>query len=783
METIGGDEVAALSAVDPFSRSAPREGAPRDAFDRLIAAMPNAVYYKADDGAYLSCNPSFARLIGRAEDEILGRTDFDLFPPRTAARLFRMDSELLKGKGRHVAEIRLPGADGSDLFLLSDRAVLRDDAGRPSGIVGTLSDVTDARRDERERSAALVMAAAAEMAIQTIEGMIDPVIILNAGGRVERINRGYAELFGLARPVIGKDLTAVFLDQTPASVRALLKRCGAQGRIRDVEARVADAEGAVRPVLANISILRDSQRAVDGFVVAIRDVSSLVEATTKLRENERTLDALLDASEDAVFLIDAAGTVKAANRAFARRCGHTEESIVGLAVADLPEADAFGPASEFVSGIVASGRPSRAERERGDKVFFNSGFPIFGSDGAVRDVAVFSYDITERKQAERLQRALYSISEAAYFAHDMRNLFRIVHRIVARLVPAQDFFIALIDPASGRLECPYAVFPEGEAGDAAARAAVLADGLVDYLLAAGKALLLGPDDVVEVLRIMGREPSGNLPREWLGVPLKNGEGRAIGALVARRRGGPEGDGETAGFGEAGRKIFNFVSSQVAMAIERKRNEEELRAKNARLKSLTEGTILALVKAVEIRDPYTAGHQQRVARLAEAIARDLGLGDESAEATRMAALLHDVGKISIPLELLSKPGKLSELEFHLIRQHPVVSYDILRSIDFAQPVAQFALEHHEKVDGSGYPAGLRGEAIHLESRIICVADVVDAMVSHRPYRPSLGLATALAEIEAQAGKLYDADVARSCLDLFRSGRFAFEAEASSSSSIR
>ena len=260
-----------------------------------------------------------------------------------------------------------------------------------------------------------------------------------------------------------------------------------------------------------------------------------------------------------------------------------------------------------------------------------------------------------------------------------------------------------------------------------------------------------------------------LPQQWLGVPLMNGDGQKIGALVTLRYQNDQ------IYEEGDRKILNFVSSQIAMAIERRLNEDELRTKNEQLQLLTEGIILALVRSVEIRDPYTAGHQQRVSLLASEIGRKLGLREDRIRAVRIAALLHDVGKISVPTELLSKPGKLSEIEMSLIRQHPVESFNILRNIRFPYPIAQYVLEHHEKYNGSGYPAGLKSDAISLESRIICVADVVDAIASHRPYRPSRGIEQALLEIKEYSGVLYDPEVVAACLSLFQEGFTFAEAE--------
>jgi HD-GYP domain-containing protein (c-di-GMP phosphodiesterase class II) len=168
----------------------------------------------------------------------------------------------------------------------------------------------------------------------------------------------------------------------------------------------------------------------------------------------------------------------------------------------------------------------------------------------------------------------------------------------------------------------------------------------------------------------------------------------------------------------------------------------------------------------MRDPYTAGHERRVAEIAVAIGRDFGFDDRRLEGLRVAGYLHDVGKMTIPSEILSKPGKLSAIEFQLIQGHARASYDVLKDVEFPWPVAQVALQHHERIDGSGYPQGLKGEAIMLEARIMAVADVVEAMSSHRPYRPGLGIAKALAEIERGRGTAYDIQAADACLRLFR-----------------
>jgi len=735
----------------------------------MLDFIPAPAYVKNREGLYIRCNQSFVTLLGRTMDEIVGKTDYDLFPRAVADKLLRLDSELLQRGGFQQADIKLVTAEGTLIWTRLQRQVQNLEESDGPCISAVVIDFTEEMRQEQRRSETLVTAAAAEMAIQTIEGMLDPVIILNEQGLVERVNKGYIDAVGPAKDIIGTNVASLFQDIDEKKLAQLLLRCTEEGRIRNLEARLMAHQGKVLPVLVNISRLQDSQKALNGFVVAIRDVSSLVAASEQLREKQRKLDALLNAADDAILLLDRHGTIKSGNRALSDRYHNKLETLLGQKYTDFADPEIQEEQHYFIDEICAQGKPRRIEFEQDGRVYYNSGYPIFNDAGQVDEIAIFSYDITERKRGEQLQRALYSISEAAYFAKDVNNLFSIVHRILSKLVSIENLIIVLRDTATGYLECPYyQVSASGASGDETTERA-FHTGLVDNLLKKGKAILLNHEDLQKIFYSKDLPRPERLPQQWLGVPLMNGDGQKIGALVTLRYQNDQ------IYEEGDRKILNFVSSQIAMAIERRLNEDELRTKNEQLQLLTEGIILALVRSVEIRDPYTAGHQQRVSLLASEIGRKLGLREDRIRAVRIAALLHDVGKISVPTELLSKPGKLSEIEMSLIRQHPVESFNILRNIRFPYPIAQYVLEHHEKYNGSGYPAGLKSDAISLESRIICVADVVDAIASHRPYRPSRGIEQALLEIKEYSGVLYDPEVVAACLSLFQEGFTFAEAE--------
>ncbi len=224
-------------------------------------------------------------------------------------------------------------------------------------------------------------------------------------------------------------------------------------------------------------------------------------------------------------------------------------------------------------------------------------------------------------------------------------------------------------------------------------------------------------------------------------------------------------------------VFRHLAEEVGIGLSALRRREILdeerqereRAQEELAQALT-AVVIAMARAMEVRDPYTAGHENRVAEVACAIAQELGWTEERIRGLRMASLLHDMGKISVPTEILNKPVTLSHAEFSLIKEHPETGYAILRDLPFPWPLADIVRQHHERLEGSGYPLGLKGEAILPEARVLAVADVLESMSSPPPYRPARGMEVALAEIEEQAGTKLDADAVRVCVSIFREGRF-------------
>ena len=220
----------------------------------------------------------------------------------------------------------------------------------------------------------------------------------------------------------------------------------------------------------------------------------------------------------------------------------------------------------------------------------------------------------------------------------------------------------------------------------------------------------------------------------------------------------------------GQKQFQAICQDIT---EQKKTDEKLRETLSNLRNALDGIIQVISAITEKRDPYTAGHQRRVADLARAIGQERGLTADRVEGLRTAGIIHDIGKVSVPSEILSKPTRLTEIEYRLIQSHSQVGYDILSDIEFPWPIAEIVLQHHERMNGSGYPKGLKGDEILLEARILAISDVVEAMASHRPYRPALGIAVAMEEIEKNKGILYDPEAVVTCLKLFREKDFRFK----------
>ncbi len=517
------------------------------------------------------------------------------------------------------------------------------------------------------------------------------------------------------------------------------------------------------------------------------------EITERKRTEEMLLDSearyrtLYEISADGILIADTEmKTFKYANPALCRMLGYTEEELKTLGLADIhPKEDLPRVIAEFEAQ--ARGDKTLAPdipclRKDGTILYADINSTMLTIDNRPYNVGFFR-DITGRKQNEerlqKLNRSLKIISECnscLVRANDEKDLLNDVCQIIRKTGEYSIVWIGFLEIAEKDVLRPVA-YAGSEFFDYASEKIDLTDpnGRNKILRAVFSS---GQFQVCEKLPD-GRQPCFGPPsaakeayRAILSLPLFL-DNRIMGALTIYSVSADTFDDEEKKLLLELADDISYGISSLRTGVKHKRAEEQVMINLKKIENALEGTVMALTATSEMRDPYTAGHQRRVTQLACAIACDIGLTQDRINSIRIAGLLHDIGKIQIPAEILTKPSKLSEIEFAIIKTHSKAAYDIVKSIDFPWPVAQYILQHHEKLNGTGYPSGLKGDEILLESRILCVADIVEAMSSHRPYRPALGIDVALSDMLANKDVLYDPVVVDSCVKLFREKGFKFE----------
>jgi PAS domain S-box-containing protein len=486
--------------------------------------------------------------------------------------------------------------------------------------------------------------------------------------------------------------------------------------------------------------LRRLQDQIDAQTLELeQEMKRRKETEAAFREAERLASDIIDFMPDATFAIDREGIVIAWNRAMEEMTGVRAEDMLGKGDYEysLPFYQTRKPqlidlvfkADEAVEKqylfVRRRGAALLAEamvtlNEEDIKVWekasplYNEKGDIIGAVQSLRDISEHMHVEESLRQAEAEYRGLFENAQEGIFRSTIDGRFIIANQALA----------SMLSYSSPR-------------------------ELLNAITDIPHQLYVNPDEH-EVLRQMIKDygPTKGFETQYY---RKDGAKIWVSVNIQAVR---DTDGQTL--------YYEGILEDITVS---KKAEEERKWNLERLRQTVRATIQAMAMVVEARDPYTAGHQRRVSNLARTIATDMGLSRDRIDGIRMMGAIHDIGKISIPAEILSKPTKLNDMEFGLIKAHAQAGYDILKDIEFPWPVAEIILQHHEKLNGSGYPQGLKGDEILLEARIVSVADKVEAMASHRPYRPSLGLEEALADIYENRGTLYDADAVDVCMKLF------------------
>jgi len=731
----------------------------------IVESSNDAIIGKTLDGTVISWNQGAERAYGYSADEMMGKSILCIVPLDRRDEIAWILEKVGRGEVIIPYETERINKDGTKIWVSLTVSPVKNTEGDITGASTIARDITDRKKAESALSAANAYNRS------LIEASLDPLVTIGDDGKITDANAATEKATGYLRgELIKTDFSDYFADSQKAQAGYI--QVFTEGFVLDYPLILRHRDGHLMDVLYNASVYRDESGNVVGVFAAARDITERkksvdsILASLRLTQFAQThsLDELLQATIDEAekmtgsqvgflhFLEADQKTLSMqmwSTRTLQEMCRaegkgrHYDIEQAGVWVDCVRERRPVIH-NDYSALPHKKGLPpshARVIRElvvpvfRGDRIVTILGVGNKGSDYNESDIRTASFfadlawDIAERKQAEM---ALQQ-SEEKY-----RSIFENSTEGIYQSTPEGRFIS--VNPALAHM---YGYDSPEE----------MMAAIVDI----GSQLYVYTEERIRYKNIL--EKFGTVLNFETQSPKKNGEVMWV-SLNAREKRNADGD-------------IKCYDGFVKDITSRKMAEIDLEKTAEKLKKSLMNTIQALSVTVEIRDPYTAGHQKRVSKLTRAIAQGMDLPKDTVDNICMASIIHDIGKLSLPAEILSKPGKLADIEFSLIKAHSQSGYDIIKDIGLPYPIAEMVLQHHEKIDGSGYPRGLKNGQILLESKIITVADVVEAMASHRPYRPALGIDAALEEIEKYKGILYDPAVVDMCLELFRERGFTFE----------
>ena len=695
-----------------------------DRYRTLVNTTPEAVTVTDLDGNITYVAPQTLTLHGFDKpEELLGKSAFDVIDPKDHKRaMANLKKTFEKGVVRDV-EYRLLKKDGTCFYGELNASLIRDGHGKPMAFVATTRDITARKLGEK------ALKESEEKYRSLFHSSNDAIFLHDLSGNIADANDRAESIFGYTRAEI-LEMTVAQLhpeDQLAKSAKAF--RVVERDGFVNFEIYFKKKDGTIFPaeVSSNLFQIGDA-KWIQGVV---RDISDRKESETKLRESEERYRDLVEKAGAAILLVDREGKFTFYNKRFTDLLGYTSSEMDEKELESIVHPDDFERVSRIRQALIHGKTETfrhefRGVRKDGGIVYLECDATALRDNGNIIGTRSYIWDVTLRKTSEEEIRSseerlklLFEYAPDGYFLMDLQGNFLDGNKATEEITgyKKQDLI--------GK----------------------------NFI----KTKLLSSNQVPQISEILARNAMSQRtgPDEFT-LTRKDGSKTIVGIRTYPVKI----DGNTVVLGIA-RDMTDY-----------KRTQEELRKSYDRMQKVLEDTINALTSAVEKRDPYTAGHQHRVAILADAIAEKMKLPSHQKEGLHVAALVHDIGKINVPAGILNKPSSLSDAEFALVKDHVLVGYDILRTIEFPWQVAEIVIQHHERLDGSGYPMGLRGGDIMVEAKILAVADVVESMMAHRPYRPARGKEKAITEIKLNKKKLYDAKIVRACLKVLSDSRFHF-----------
>ncbi|WP_024850962.1 PAS domain S-box protein [Hydrogenovibrio kuenenii] len=707
-----------------------------------------------NDFHILLCNKAYQQLAKLKFKEIIGKRYFEVFP--------KLDEPLhaytasLKTLTPKEQEIHI-----DDKCFRSRAYITHDEERTTSYIVNILEDITDHKQTQEHLKLFRKLLDHSGDAIEVLDPSNMAFLDVNETSCVQL---GYSREELLSMSIFDVDPMTI---QNSGEYKQLIAQVKQTGNIH-FESHHQRKDGSTFPVEVSLSLVNLEKPY---FISIARDITERKEA----EERTGILRMLLDHSNDAIEVIDPSTLrILDVNEAECSSLGYSREELLNMKAFDIDaeynkaSANSIKEMTKKSGGITIE---SVHRRKDGTE------FPVEISTSYIELGQPYIFgivrDITDRKQSEnalkRANRALQTLSSVNIALIQAKNEDTFLKTVTDIIVATGGYSMAMVCYAEDNAE--KSLTPKAWSGE---KNSYFWEGHPSWedneqgQLPISQAIRDGKTSIRRNIATESKyEPwrEAALARGYvsnIALPLCN-EDNILGALSIYTSTSNVFDKDEV-------TLLEELTGDLAYGIITLRAREEREQQALLLKKSLEQTIQAIATTVEIRDPYTAGHQRRVSELSVAIAQKMGLPPDQTQGIEFAAIIHDLGKIQIPAEILSKPGKLTEIEYQLVQNHAQAGHDIVKDIDFPWPIAEIILQHHERIDGSGYPQGLKGDQILLESKIIAVADVVDAISSHRPYRAALGIELALEEIQQGKGRFYDADVVEACLELFANNEF-------------
>jgi len=687
-------------------------------FDRSL----NLISVMDFDGQFIDANNAALNLFGYKREDI-SSVNFKLIVGEDQLPLaLEIIREITKtGIQKDLREIRLRNKGGKEIYLETQGSIVMS-KGKPAAIQMIARDTTERKQMEEE------LRRSEEKYRTILENTQEGYFEVDFSGNFTFFNDSLRRFLGYSKEELMGMNNRQYTDKEHSKelFQTFNKVYDTGKPIDGFDWPIIRKDGTKRYVEASISLQKDSSGKPIGFRGIARDVTERKRMEEELKESEKQYRTFFNTSRDCVFITSINGRLIDMNDAAVELFGYaSRDELMQISIPDLyvKKEERTKHTNAIVKNGYSKDYPVDMRRKDGgvintlitSSLQYDANGRVIGFMGTIKD-------ITERKKSEE---ALKN-SEAKY-----RNIFE------------------------NSVEGIYQATIEGRfitANTALARMAGYdsPEELIEFIKDMGTQLYVHPEDRKRFMEI--REAKGFV--DGFEVEFSKKDGSTFWVVINAR----------VVKDEQGKTIYH--EGLIEDITIRKNAEEQLHQTLDRLKKAIGATIQVLVSAVESRDPYTAGHQKRVSDLARTIATEMGLAPDKIEGIRMAGSIHDIGKLSIPAEILSKPTRLTNIEFSLIKEHSQSGYEMLKNVESPWPLAQIVYQHHERINGSGYPRNLKGDEILIDARIMAVADVVEAMASHRPYRPTLGIEAALEEIEKNKGILYDDAVVDTCLRLFR-----------------